>query len=240
MNNFYLEKYIAHRGLHDKSKPENSMAAFKAAVENDYAIELDVHLSKDKEVMVFHDETLERLTGSNGKISQYTLGSLKTLKLANTKEQIPTLKEVLEMVDGQVPLIIEIKVNEHDGEIEAQVMKLLHSYKGDYTIQSFNPLTLKWVRKHYPMTILGLLVTRDFSDTGLGVLKQKALENMTFIPVIRPDYIGLDIDTYSKMQLGIIKHFTFNRIVFWTVRTREQMRTAKRLGANIIFENFKP
>ena len=88
--------------------------------------------------------------------------------------------------------------------------------------------------------ILGLLVTRDFSNTKLSILKQKILENMTFIPVIRPDFIGLDIDTYSKVQLGIIKKLTYNRLVFWTVRNDFQFRTAKRLGANIIFENFKP
>ncbi|EPZ52314.1 glycerophosphodiester phosphodiesterase family protein [Bacteriovorax sp. BAL6_X] len=237
---FYLDTYIAHRGLHDDKKPENTMAAFKAAIKYNYAIELDVHLSSDGHVVVFHDETLERLTGSNGKVSQYTLDSLKQLYIKETKEKIPTLKEVLELVNGQVPLIIELKVFEHTGELESEVMKVLQGYEGDYTIQSFNPFTLKWFRKHYPAVILGLLVTRDFSDTTLNPLKQKLLENMTFIPVIRPDYIGLDIDTYSKVQLSIIKHFTFNKIVFWTVRTKEQMRTAKRLGANIIFENIKP
>ncbi len=237
---FYLDTYIAHRGLHDSKKPENSTAAFKAAIKHGYAIELDVHLSIDGEVIVFHDETLTRMTGSNGEVGQYTLSSLKELKLLGTKEKIPTLREVLDLVQGQVPLIIEIKVIEHNGELEAATMRELQGYEGEYTIQSFNPLCLKWFRKHYPAVILGLLVTRDFSDTKLSLLKQQALANMTFLPVIRPDYVGLDIDTYSKIQLGIIKKFTFNHLVFWTVKTEQQMRTAKRLGANIIFENIKP
>ncbi|AYF45229.1 MULTISPECIES: glycerophosphodiester phosphodiesterase family protein [Halobacteriovorax] len=240
---FYLDTYIAHRGLHCHECPEcpeNSLAAFQEAVNHGYAIELDVHLSSDGHVMVFHDETLTRMTGSNGKVSQYTLKSLKELRLAKGDEEIPTLKEVLDLVQGKVPLVIEIKVIDHDGVLEAEVMKLLHNYDGDYAIQSFNPMTLKWLRKHYPSLTLGLLVTRDFSDTKLSRLKQRILANMTFIPVIRPNYIGLDIDTYSKIQLQIIKRFTFNHLVFWTVRTKEQMRTAKRLGANIIFENIKP
>ena len=238
--NFVYERPIAHRGLHNSEVPENSMEAFALAIENNYAIELDVHLSKDKVPVVFHDEDLERMTGSRGNISQYVLKSLKKLNLKDTENDIPTLQEVLDLVAGKVPLIIEIKGHENDGEIEARVMSLLEHYQGDYTIQSFNPLSLRWVREKYPNTVLGLLVTNDFSDTKLGIMKKIMLQYMTFTPVIRPDYIGLDYETFNIAQYYLIKMLTFGKIVFWTISSEEMYEECKEFADNIIFEGFRP
>jgi glycerophosphoryl diester phosphodiesterase len=237
---FYLDRPIAHRGFHDEEIPENSMAAFEKAMELGYSIELDIHLSKDGIPVVFHDESLERLTGSKGKVSQYILSSLKKLRLDETDQEIPTLKEVLELVDGKVPLVIELKVNHHDGIIESEVMKTLYGYEGDYAIQSFNPLTLKWLREHYPNTVLGLLTTSDFSDTELGKGKQKVLQYMAFAPVIRPDYVGLDYKTFNIAQYYLIKFMTHGKIVFWTIDSLELYEECIELCDNVIFEGFIP
>jgi len=237
---FYLERPIAHRGLHDDKSPENSLGAFSKALKKGYAIELDIHLSKDLDVVVFHDESLERMTGSRGEISQYVLQSLKNLRLANTDESIPTLKEVLELVDGQVPIVIEVKCNKHDGIIEAELMKLLVHYQGDYTIQSFNPYTLKWIRLHYPQVVLGLLVTNDFANTKLKFYEKFVLRYMSFLPVIRPDYIGLDYESFSLIQYFIIKKLTLAKIIFWTIADEETYIECRELCDNIIFENFTP
>lgn len=237
---FYLEKPIAHRGFHNEDLPENSMAAFEKAIELGFAIELDVHLSKDGIPVVFHDEELERMTGSNGRVSQYILSSLKKLHLNGTEQTIPTLEEVLELVDGRVPLIIELKVNDHNGEFEAEVMKYLHFYEGDYTIQSFNPFTLKWIRSHYPNTVLGLLVTSDFSDTDLNLPKRKLLQYMALAPVIRPDYIGLDYKTFNIAQYYLIKMMTHGHIIFWTIDNMDLYEECQDLCDNIIFEGFIP
>jgi len=237
---FYLERPIAHRGLHNKEVPENSMAAFSKAIENNYSIELDVHLSKDGIPVVFHDESLERMTGSRGKVSQYILSSLKKLTLEETEERIPTLNEVLEFVDGRVPIIVELKVTHHNGELEAQVMKSLYQYKGDFAIQSFNPLTLRWIREHYPNTVLGLLTTSDFSSTELGLGKKKVLQYMAFAPIIRPDYIGLDYKTFNIAQYYLIKLLTHGKIIFWTIDDLKLYEESRELCDNIIFEGFIP
>lgn len=237
---FYLERPIAHRGLHDKVNPENSLGAFAKAIENGYCIELDVHLSKDQTVVVFHDESLERMTGSGGEVSQYVLQSLRNLRLGDTDEKIPTLKEVLDFVAGRVPIVIEIKCNKHDGTIESEVMKLLVHYQGEYTIQSFNPYTLKWIREHYSQVILGLLVTNDFGGTKLKFYEKFVLRYMSFLPVIRPDYIGLDYESFSLIQYFIIKKLTLAKIIFWTISDKETYLECRELCDNIIFENFIP
>lgn len=240
MSFFYIDTPIAHRGLHSETVPENSLEAFSLAMESGFCIEFDLHLSKDGIPIVFHDETLERLTGSNGKVANYTLESLKTLFLKNTNQKIPTLEEVLELVAGKVPLIIEIKNNNHDGVIESEVMKRLIHYKGDYTIQSFNPMTLKWLREHYPSTILGMLVTNDFKKSKLSFFKKFILRYMTFYPVIRPEYIGLDYESFSLTQYFLIKKLMLTKIVFWTINSEKLFLECREFCDNIIFENFDP
>ena len=237
---FYLQRPIAHRGLHNNLIPENSMASFKEAMSHGFSIEVDIHLSKDNVPVVFHDEDLERMTGSKGKISQYTLQSLKKLRLKETDQQIPTLKEVLLEVDSHVPLIIEIKCLEHDSVIEKTVCESLKDYEGDFAIQSFNPLTLKWIRSHYPNFVLGLLSTGDLSDTKLNMVKKGLVKYMSFIPFIRPDYVGMDYSSFSLLQYLIVKKLTHGDIIFWTINSEEIYQECKEFCDNIIFEGFLP
>ena len=135
-------RYIAHRGLHDlaENTPENSLAAFRAAAEQGHMIENDIHLTADGEVVVFHDSLLKRMCGVDGRIEQMTLAGLKKCRLQGTDEQIPTLQECLEAVDGRVPLLIEFKCDRTTCKPLCEAAnKILSAYKGEYFVQSFYP-----------------------------------------------------------------------------------------------------
>lgn len=137
------EEPIAHRGLFDKENPENSLKAFKKAIDNNYAIELDIQFTKDKQIVVFHDETLERMTKNLSYVSDMTYKQLSKLKLLNTDEKIPLLEDVLKVVDGKVPIIIEIKDCKDIIDLGKEAYEILKRYNGKYTIQSFNPIVLQ-------------------------------------------------------------------------------------------------
>ena len=140
----YMGVHYAHRGLFDNQSdaPENSLAAFRKAVEAGYGIELDVQLSKDKKLVVFHDATLKRMCGVKGNVWDYTLEELKQFKLADSKEQIPTFEEFLQVVDGKVPFILEYKLDVAQTIVCEKANEVLKNYKGIYCIESFHPLAL--------------------------------------------------------------------------------------------------
>jgi glycerophosphoryl diester phosphodiesterase len=149
----------AHRGLHDNrgDAPENSMKAFEKAVEGGYGIELDVQLSKDKIPVIFHDFTLKRVCGNEGKVCDYTYEELSAFSLYGTKERIPKLEDFLKMVDGRVPLIVELKVEWTDISVCPLADGILSTYDGAYCIESFNPLALIWYRKNRNRVMRGQL-----------------------------------------------------------------------------------
>ena len=131
--------FIAHRGLHDDKRPENSLSAFRAAAEAGYIIENDIHLTADGEVVVFHDDTLTRMCGVEGRIEEMTLAQLKALRLRDSDEEIPTLQECLDVVDGRVPLLIEFKCQNARTctPLCEAADKILKEYKGLYFINEF-------------------------------------------------------------------------------------------------------
>ena len=159
----YKGVYFAHRGLHGTldiypdAAPENSLAAFSRAVENGYGIELDVRLTADGELVVFHDDTLTRVTGVDKKVRELTLAELRGLSLLGTDERIPLFSEVLELVDGKVPLLVEIKEDGMDLTTARQAVKELWDYRGEYIMESFNPLSLGAVKKANPSVLRGFL-----------------------------------------------------------------------------------
>ena len=155
---FLKNNLIAHRGLHNKDIPENSIPAFKNAIKNNYIIELDIHLLKDNTIIVFHDDNLQRMTTKNIELKNTTYGKIKNLKLNNTNYTIPTLSEVLKLVSGKVPLIIELKYDRKVGLLEQELVKQLDDYKGNFCIKSFRPQTVRWFKKNKPDYIRGLLV----------------------------------------------------------------------------------
>ena len=155
----FLGVYYAHRGLHNNESkaPENSLAAFKKAVEAGYGIEMDVQLTKDKVPVVFHDFTLKRICGKEGKVCDYTFQELKEFKLCGSEERIPAFEQVLKLVGGKVPLIVELKVEWTDISVCPLADEMLRNYKGLYCIESFNPLALFWYRRHHSDVVRGQL-----------------------------------------------------------------------------------
>lgn len=149
----------AHRGLHDKKIgiPENSMAAFREAIRANKGIELDVHLTKDKKIAVFHDDSLKRMCKVSGTIEEKTWEELKKLRLLETAEPIPLLEDVLHLVQGKVPILIEVKLLTEDMEICRCLAKTMEDYKGTFLVQSFNSLVLQWMRKNQKQILRGQL-----------------------------------------------------------------------------------
>ena len=155
----FKEWLYAHRGLHDNATeaPENSMAAFRKAADAGFGIELDIQLTKDKIPVVFHDFTLKRVCGGEGKISDYTYEELQQFHLCDSVEKIPKFEDVLKMVDGKVPLIVEFKIERTDLSLCPLADKMLRAYKGMYCMESFNPLGVWWYRKKHPDLVRGQL-----------------------------------------------------------------------------------
>jgi len=146
---------VAHRGIHNKYIPENSMLAFKKCIEKNYPIELDVRILKDNNIVVFHDSNLYRMTGINKKIEKCTYEEIKNLTLSKTKEKIPLLKDVLSLVGNRVLLMIELK-NKKTGPLEKELLKLLNNYH-NFCIQSFNIKSLYLIKKINPKIYVGLI-----------------------------------------------------------------------------------
>lgn len=163
--NFLSSALIAHRGYHNIQKgiPENSMLAFKEAIENNLIIELDVHILKDGNVAVFHDDNLMRMTGINKNIKDMNYNELKKIRLQETNQTIPLLVDVLKLIDGQVPLIIETKYDAKYGVLEKEVIKILQQYNGMFAVKSFNPFSVMYFKRKFPEAIRGQLAS-DFKD----------------------------------------------------------------------------
>ena len=155
----FKTRMFAHRGLHDNEgdAPENSLKAFEAAVSHGYGIELDIQLSRDGVPVVFHDFTLTRNCGVDKRVKDLSVEELKQLRLFHSRETIPTLKEVLALVDGRVPLLIEFKMEFISAALCRAAMALLDHYKGIFCIESFNPITLLWFQHNRPGIIRGQL-----------------------------------------------------------------------------------
>lgn len=219
---------IAHRGLHDlqSGRIENSLSAFRAAIEAGYAIELDVRPSADGEAMVFHDRTLERLTAGTGLFTALTAEQLERTKLSGSAEMIPTLAQVLAVVRGRVPLLIEIK---SDGltptVLSARVAALLSSYRGEAAVQSFDPHVVQWFSSHAPVIPRGLLAARQKDLLTPAVFAAQFLAyNIWALP---------SFGSTVARQLGL-------PLLAWTI-CDEPTRALSALHAdNIIFEGFRP
>ncbi len=236
----YLQRPIAHRGLHCELIPENSLESFLRAQERGFSIELDVRLSKDGVPIVFHDKDLSRMTGAKGRVDQYTLKSLKSLRLCNTKHDIPTLQEVLDAINEDTTLIIEIKSETMDFELEKKMSEVLKNSSAQFCIQSFNVFSLKWFRRNFRYIPLGLLTTDKFDGARINFFKKQVVRYMPFAPLVRPDYVGFNHESFSATQLNFISQSTNAHILFWTIRSKADYEKIRRVADNIIFEGFDP
>lgn len=230
---------IAHRGLHDLAKdtPENSLAAFKAAIEAGYPIETDLHLTADGQVAVFHDDTLARMCGVEGEPEKMTLAELKELRLAEGSQQIPTLAELLELVEGKVPLLIEFKCKNAAGATPLceAADRLLAEYTGRYLIQSFNPLAVRWYKKNRPDVCRGQLASAFYRDPPV----QKLIGCLLFNCLTRPDFIS-----YEHLHANHICRRLCRRLggfpVGWTFHSQQEIDAHTKDFETFIFEGFIP
>lgn len=228
---------IAHRGYHniEEGIPENSMKAFKRAVENNLIIELDVHVLKDGEVVVFHDANLKRMTGIDKKIKDFNYNDIKEIKLQGTNEKIPLLKDVLNMVNGRVPIIIELKYDVKCGRLEEEVIKIIKNYNGEYAVKSFNPLSVNYFRKKFPEAIRGQL-SSDFKTDKMSKIKKLILSKMVFNFITKPDFISFDIRALPNKKVQKIRK---NKLILgWTIKNENDLEKAKKYCDNYICENI--
>lgn len=236
----FIDHYrqVAHRGLHDRELgiPENSLPAFARAVEQGKAIELDLHATADNRLVVLHDFQLKRMTGVPGIVEEWTLEDLRKLRLQGTDAQIPTLDEVLELVNGRVPLLLEIK-SERLGEVgrlEPVLMKRLASYQGEFILEAFNPEVLVWLHRHAPQYIRGQLGNLDDENRQFKFYSR----HLMFNPLSRPDFIAFDIQKIDyKLRLACKKHGL--PLLGWTIRTEAELKKADRLCDGVIYEHLE-
>ncbi len=235
--------YYAHRGLHNNESdaPENSLKAFGLAVEKGYGIELDVQLTKDRVPIVLHDYDLKRACLTEVQVSKLTYEELKEYKLFGSQERIPTLKEVLALVDGKVPLIIELKLPWNADPLCSTVSELLESYKGFYVIESFNPFGLMWYRKHHPEVIRGQLSTDFIKEKIDGdSIQYFMLKHLLFNFLTKPDFIAYHHVYKSALSFTICRKLFRTKSVAWTIQSEEQLENSRGYYELIIFDSFIP
>ncbi len=244
----FLTIPLAHRALHDRSqgRPENSLGAVKAAVAAGYGIEIDLQLSKDGVAMVFHDEWMERLTESTGLVKDYTAAELSRIKLRDSSDTIPRLTEVLALIAGRVPLLIEIKdqtgtMSETDGQLETATAADLATYVGPVAVMSFNPHAIANMARLAPQTPRGL-TTSAYVPADWAPLDPAICDHLRAIP------------DYSRTQSSFISHEAADllrprvaelraagaAILCWTIRSPQAEAQARKLAHNITFECYHP
>ena len=226
----------AHRGLHGHGVPENSQQAFEKAVQAGYGIELDVQLSSDGEVMVFHDYTLIRMTGKDAKLCQLTAQELQALSLAGTEQTIPTFLQVLELVDGRVPLLVELKGEDLNSDLCPKVASLLKDYKGPYCVESFNPLLVRSIKKHLPGVYCGQLYTNVCRDKKKYSPLNLILSAMAFNFLAGPNFIAYNLKDRNSLPVRLACRLYGAPRFVWTVQNEKDVETAHKLGEYPIFE----
>ncbi len=223
----------AHRGLHGEGAPENSLSAFRRAIERGCGIELDVQLSRDGVPIVFHDETLSRACGDARRATDLTAAELADLRLFGGEEQIPTLAEVLALVGGRVPLLIELKYYRDPVGTAKETAALLDGYEGRYAVQSFHPLALRWFRKNRPETARGLLAMSFLKKREGRRPYDIALHLFLTNFLSRPDFIAYDVRDTRCLPYRLLRRIFRPAVLGWTARGKER---APGFGAYIFEE----
>ena len=216
---------IAHRGLHAArdGRPENSLAAFARCCALGFPAELDVRLTRDGRVVVFHDRTLRRLAGARGRVEDHAVGDLRALRLLRTNQRIPRLEEVLELVDGRVPLLLELKSGAPPAALERAVVEALRGYRGEVAIQSFELRTVRELDRHEPPHAIGHLWRRR----GIAASEEGVA------------FVGCHVDRAPRR--AVQRRRAAGRVVLaWTVRSPDEAERALRFVDNYIFEGFVP
>jgi glycerophosphoryl diester phosphodiesterase len=235
---------IAHRGLHDKAKGviENTESAFTAAIRHGYPIECDLRIAGDGEAVVFHDETLDRVTSASGPVRGHSTAELKRVAFKDAQDRIQTLAELLEQVDGKVPLIIELK-SHWDGNdvLAARALAVLESYRGPCGLMSFDPDLVEALRLRSPAAVRGIVADRAV-DAYYGFLpleRRLELRSLSHLARTEPHFVSFD---YRELPFAPVTEFrnAGNPVITWTIRSPQAAAVARRQCDQITFEGFLP
>jgi glycerophosphoryl diester phosphodiesterase len=240
-----IARPIAHRGYHDSvsGRIENTLPAFEAAVSRGFGLECDVRGTADGQVVVFHDERLERLTEASGLVAQRSLRDLRAARFRSGDARIPTLDELLDLVDGRVPLLVELKAESGDeGVFAGTVAATLARYAGPVAAMSFEPATMIAIRRAAPQLPRGMLAEafrrRDYS--GLSALGRFARRHLLAAPLVLPQFVACDIAHLPAAAPLLIRHFVDLPLLAWTIRSRDDALAGRQWVDQIIFEGFDP
>lgn len=242
----FLRAPIAHRALHDRAagRIENSPAAIHAALDHGYAIEIDLQLSRDGIPMVFHDEDLDRLTDANGPVNARTAAELQQVRLKDSTDCIPTLAQILSLVAGRVPLLIEIKdqslvMGPTDGRLEAATAAALAGYKGDVAVMSFNPACVAHMARLAPEIPRGL-TTAAYDPEGWAPMPPEMCTHFRAIPdydSTASSFISHEAADLSSPRVADLKA-QGAAILCWTIRSPAEEAEARRIAQNVTFEGY--
>ncbi len=239
LNDNFINIAIAHRGLHTPEISENSMEAFRRAIANNYAIEIDVHLTTDGQLAVVHDSNLERVTGKNAIVENLSSEELKNYPLKDG-QRIPLLKDLLDLIDGKVPLLIELKFGSVFDHNQADaLLELLETYPYPdmVALQSFHPAAVKYLKTHTDKYSAGFLSSYDLKPKNK--LVKYALKSLTVARFIHADFISYDIIYLPNKYVEKQKKRGL-KILTWTINSKEKEALAKDIADNIIFERIIP
>ena len=239
---FMKYKFYAHRGLFDNESdaPENSLTAFGKAVDAGYGIEMDVQLTKDDKLVVFHDATLKRMCGIEGNVWDYTLEELQQFRLAKSKERIPTFEEVLNLEAGRVPLIVEYKLDRPLTKVCELANELLNRYQGDYCIESFHPFALMWYKKHRPDVLRGQLSGNMAKETK-NPKQKKVYTLVTYLltnVLTRPDFIAYDHRYVNNISRRVCRWLGALSVTY-TVKSVERYQEIQKEFDLFIFDSCR-
>lgn len=236
----------AHRGLHDQALgvPENSMAAFRRALEHGFGAELDVHLMADGELAVVHDSSLKRVCGADVHIEDLTAADLPRYPLMGTEETIPLFREVLALFQDKTPLVVELKVERGNARaLTDAAMAALEGWRGTYCVESFHPGALLRLKECYPWVLRGQL-SQNFlkpgDDSGLSLPVRFLLTNLLTTAATRPDFIAYNWKDRGNPSLRLMRALYGVHEAGWTVRDKAVMDELDREGTVSIFEGFVP
>lgn len=233
----------AHRGLHNETRPENSMAAFRAALEKGYGIELDVHLLKDGNLAVIHDSSLKRTAGVDVKIEDLTTEQLQNYRLEGTEETIPTFRQVLDLFAGKAPLIVELKAaGNNTAKLTEATCKMLDSYAGAYCLESFDPRCIHWLKKNRPDLIRGQLTENFFASktSTLPWYLKFVLTTQLMNFLIVPHFVAYRFTDRKNLGNFLVRKLWGTQGVTWTLKSPQQHEAAVKEGWIPIFENYEP
>ena len=230
---FEKGRIISHRGIHNNIDIfENTLESIKLALDKDYIIEIDVHITQDNQIIVFHDYTTKRLLKKDLTVEDITYEEINNHSIFH----VATLIEVLDLVDGKVPLLIEIKQLRKVGHLEEKLMNILNEYKGEYAIQSFNPKVLLWFKKNYPNILRGQL-SSSFKRTKFFKIKKLFLKSMFLNFLTKPNFISYKYNELSERKLKKLKKKNI-KVLGWTVKSKKDFKKYSHYYDNLICEEF--